>query len=87
MPEELAVIMRVREQLGHATDWLFAGAEDDPPRQNTVGYWWRRTKRRADVTGVRLHDLRQFYASGLIADGCDVVTVQGLSGTRRPAPP
>lgn len=35
---------------------------------------------RAGVTGVRLHDLRHFYASGLIAAGCDVVTVQRALG-------
>ena len=29
---------------------------------------------------IRLHDLRHFYASGLIADGCDVVTVQRSLG-------
>ena len=28
------------------------------------------------MSGARLHDLRHFYASGLIAAGCDVVTVQ-----------
>jgi len=28
----------------------------------------------------RLHDLRHFYASGLIAAGCDVVTVQRALG-------
>lgn len=27
-----------------------------------------------------LHDLRHFFASGLIADGCDVVTVQDALG-------
>lgn len=27
-----------------------------------------------------LHDLRHFYASGLIAAGCDVVTVQRAPG-------
>ena len=32
------------------------------------------------VDGIRLHDLRHFYASGLIADGCDVVTVQRALG-------
>jgi integrase len=80
MPEELAVILRVHEQLGHAIEWLFPGAEDDPPHQNTVGYWRRQTRKRAGVTGVRLHDLRHFYASGLIADGCDVVTVQRALG-------
>ena len=29
---------------------------------------------------MRLHDLRHFYASGLIASGCDVVTVQRALG-------
>jgi integrase len=54
--------------------WLF-GAEL-PPHQNTVGYWWRRACAAAGAEGVKLHDLRHFYASGLIAAGCDVVTVQ-----------
>lgn len=30
--------------------------------------------------GATLHDLRHFYASGLIAAGCDVVTVQRALG-------
>ncbi|MGI8955193.1 MAG: tyrosine-type recombinase/integrase, partial [Nocardioidaceae bacterium] len=29
---------------------------------------------------VKLHDLRHFYASGLIAQGCDVVKVQRSLG-------
>jgi integrase len=60
--------------------WLFAGDGEDPPHQNTVGYWWRKTLRDADLSGVKLHDLRHFYASGLIAAGCDVVTVQRSLG-------
>ena len=63
---------------------LFLGEGDDPPHQNTIGYWWRRTCRLAGVEGVTLHDLRHFYASGLIAAGCDVVNVQMPSATRRP---
>ena len=80
MPDELALLLRVHQQLGHASDWLFAGAEDDPPHQNTVGYWWRLTRKRAGVSGIRLHDLRHFYASGLISAGCDVITVQRALG-------
>lgn len=60
--------------------WLFAGEGDDPPHQNTVGYWWRKTLRDAGLAGIKLHDLRHFYASGLIAAGCDVVTVQRSLG-------
>jgi len=59
---------------------LFAGEGDDPPHQNTVGYWWRKTLRDAALSTIKLHDLRHFYASGLIAAGCDVVTVQRSLG-------
>jgi integrase len=60
--------------------WLFVGVHDGPPHQNTVGYWWRKTLRDAGLKGIKLHDLRHFYASGLIAQGCDVVTVQRALG-------
>ena len=80
MPEELAAILRRHEDLGHLTEWMFAGGEPDPPHQNTVGARWRATLKRAGLDGIRLHDLRHFYASGLIADGCDVVTVQRALG-------
>lgn len=36
----------------------------------------------AFLTQRKLHDLRHFYASGLIASGCDVVTVQRTLGHR-----
>lgn len=87
--------------------WLFVGDKGLPPHQNTIGYWWRKTRKDAgaeaarkakesiaqgaadaDKTAIRpsalstlkLHDLRHFYASGLIAAGCDVVTVQRALG-------
>jgi integrase len=60
--------------------WLFLGDGGLPPHQNTVGYWWRKTVKAAGVSDVKLHDLRHFYASGLIAAGCDVVTVQRALG-------
>jgi len=36
------------------------------------------------MEGFTLHDLRHFYASGLIAAGCDVVTVQHALGHATP---
>jgi len=60
--------------------WLFLGENGNPPHQNTVGYWWRKTRTAAGSPTVKLHDLRHFYASGLIAAGCDVVTVQRALG-------
>ena len=65
------------------TSWIFRGDVEDPPHQNTIGHRWRRTLNRAGVSGVRLHDLRHSFASGLIAAGCDVVTVQRALGHAR----
>ena len=84
LPDELLTILSAHVELGHRGEWLFAGAEDDPPHQNTVGYWWRKALRDAGLSGIRLHDLRHFYASGLIASGCDVVTVQRALGHAKP---
>jgi integrase len=87
IPDELAVMLsehvRVHGVRGDEA-WLFVGDRGNPPHQNTVGYWWRKTLRDAGVTGIRLHDLRHFYASGLIAAGCDVVTVQRALGHAKP---
>ncbi|MGF6834009.1 integrase [Paenarthrobacter sp. TE4293] len=60
--------------------WLFLGDQGLPPHQNTTGYWWRKTVKAAGLEGIRLHDLRHYYASGLVAAGCDVVTVQRALG-------
>jgi integrase len=48
--------------------------------QNTVSHQWRKATQASGLEGLRLHDLRHFYASGLIASGCDVVTVQRALG-------
>ena len=58
--------------------WPFTGEGEDPPHQNTIGERWRTTRDRAPLSGVTLHDLRHFFAPGLIAQGCDVVAVQPL---------
>ncbi|SBS70187.1 site-specific integrase [uncultured Microbacterium sp.] len=85
-PDELLAMLtehlRTTTPLG-AARWLFDGQYGEPPHQNTVGYWWRLAKRDANVEGIRLHDLRHFYASGLIASGLDVVTVQRSLGHAR----
>ena len=46
---------------------------------STSNGWWRES---AECAGpqIRQHDLRHFYASGLIAAGCDVVAVQRALG-------
>ena len=46
----------------------------------TVGKMWQRARRKAGCDGMHLHHLRHYFASGLIAVGCDVVTVQRALG-------
>ena len=49
--------------------FVFGFGQDVPPDQNTVGFWWRKARAAAGCDAVKLHDLRHFYASGLIAAG------------------
>jgi integrase len=49
-------------------------------QDNAVTWRGRATRKAAGLPWVRLHDLRHFYASGLIAGGCSVVTVQRALG-------
>lgn len=60
--------------------WLFFTGAGRPLPPSTVTYWWLRTCQAAGVEGLHLHPLRHFYALGLIAEGCDVVTVQRALG-------
>ena len=80
IPDALVEMLAQHVEQGLWCPWLFAGVDHQPPHQNTVGYRWRTTLAKAGVEGVRLHDLRHFFASGLIASGCDVVAVQRALG-------
>jgi integrase len=64
-----------------ADRWLFPNSKDAalPIHAGMVAYQWQLTRERVGVS-YRLHDLRHFYASGLIRSGCDVVTVQRALG-------
>jgi len=44
--------------------------------RNGASHQWRLIRARVGMVEFTLDDLRHFYASGLIAAGCDVVTVQ-----------
>ena len=85
IPEGLVTILSEHVRVWRGGDdpdrWLFPSARNEnlPAHAATVARWWRLV--RADVAiDYRLHDLRHFYASGLIAAGCDVVTVQRALG-------
>lgn len=65
--------------------WLFFRGSDRLNR-NSAGNYWRSTRTAAGLPDeYTLHDLRHFYASALIAAGCDVVTVQRVLGHKSAA--
>lgn len=65
--------------------WLF-GRGEHLYNWNSAGYLWRNTRDAAGLpAGARIHDLRHYFASGLIAASCDVVTVQRALGHSSPS--
>lgn len=79
LAEMLSEHVALRRPGNDPARWLFPGTVDAtlPKHSATVGRAWRTLR---GELPFRLHDLRHFYASGLIAAGCDVVTVQRALG-------
>jgi integrase len=82
LPDEVITMLsehvRVHTPDGDPSRWLFDEG-GKPWHDNLVDYRWRSTRSDAGVT-YKLHELRHYFASGLIAAGCDVVTVQRAMG-------
>ena len=82
LPDEVVAILaehiRVHTPDGEPSRWLFDAA-GKPWHDNLVDYRWRSTRTDAGLS-FKLHELRHYFASGLIAAGCDVVTVQRAMG-------
>jgi integrase len=76
--EVLAEHVRQHTPTGEPTRWLFDEG-GKPWHDNLVDYRWRSTRTDAGQS-FKLHQLRHYFASGLIAAGCDVVTVQRAMG-------
>ena len=77
----IAEYIRLHRPEGDPPRWLFPGMLDTtkPVHSTAVGRAWRSARSAAKVS-CKLHDLRHYYASGLIAAGCDVVAVQRAMG-------
>ena len=80
--KELAVHLEKRPPMG-AEGRVFTNGPYVWNR-NSAGNQWRRLRETVGMEEFTLHDLRHYYASGLIAAGCDVVTVQHALGHSSP---
>ena len=88
VPAELVDILRKHvEAVGtiRAEGYLFTSGGHLLNR-SSAGHIWRMIRKRAGLPAeYTLHTLRHFYASALIAAGCDVVTVQRALGHAQPS--
>lgn len=82
LPDGLVqMLARHLEEFGAGTErWLVMSDAGTALPPTTTNSWWIATCTSAGATDVRFHALRHFFASGLIAAGCDVVTVQRALG-------
>lgn len=87
LPDALLEMLSIHlQKFGTAEGgWLFFTASGKPLSPSTVDSRWRATVKAAGLKGLHLHGLRHFYASGLIAAGCDVATVQKALGHSTPS--
>lgn len=79
LPGGLVEMLRGHVDYWGVEDQLFWAAGRKLITGSTADFRWRQAKERTGIT-CKIHDLRHFYASGLIAAGCDVVTVQRALG-------
>ncbi|MBS2939575.1 site-specific integrase [Nocardioides sp. J2M5] len=81
--DELVQVLSVQASYAWGEEcWLFGVGT--LLNRNSAGNLWRGVRSKVGMDEFTLHDLRHFYASGLIADGCDVVTVQHALGHSSP---
>ena len=75
---------KVLDGLGRSGRWIFASSRTKGPRSNAwLHGFWRRVHAEADLTDVRLHDLRHSYASIALRQGETVLAIGRLLGHRR----
>lgn len=81
LPDELVMMLSEHVRGGIPSGgWLFFSGNGALSESTADSRFAATRKRAGDADHVHLHSLRHFYASGLIAAGCDVVTVQRALG-------
>jgi integrase len=81
-PAALTVLTALERE--HGKEWAFPASRGDGFYPN-VGKVWEEVRKRAELDGVRLHDLRHTFASFGAAGGFGLPVIGALLGHRQPA--
>ena len=75
---------QVLDGLPRRTGWVFS-AKRKPGPLSSIDHFWHRVRAEANLSDVRLHDLRHSYASIALLHGETVLTIGKLLGHHDPA--
>jgi integrase len=79
-----APALEVLTGLDQTSEWVLPGARSDAPLVN-LSRPWSRIRRRAQLDGVRIHDLRHSFASVAAGAGASLPVIGRLLGHSQPA--
>ena len=75
----------ILDMLGRTSPWVFPASQGNRPRgASWLDLFWRRVRTEADLSDVRLHDLRHTHASLALRQGETVLAIGKLLGHRNP---
>lgn len=79
-PAALDLLRELREQADDEAEYLFPGDGGTGHRADHLKRPWPEICKAANITGLRVHDLRHSYASFLVSDGKSLPTIGALLG-------
>ena len=77
-----APALEILAALPHTSEWVLPATKGDGHYVG-LGKAWERVRRRAELDGVRAHDLRHSFASFAVADGATLYLVGKVLGHRQ----
>ena len=71
-------MQEILKSIPRTSEFVFVQRNGQP--YSWIGRVWKNAKKKADISGYRFHDLRHTYASHLLMNGVDLMTVKELLG-------